>query len=508
MTSSGTAVARRGFSLSLNAKICATATALVVLSLSVTALVIGIKSSTAAEAAAMDLARTAAREAGGVVEARIGASLTTVSGLAATLQSTSAGGMPLSREQVSQASKAALGAHPDWLGATVTFEPDALDGKDADYAGKKPEYDDTGRYMQYWVRASDGALKVEPIVFGTAAGANDWYDVPKASGRVFFTEPYTYPLNGKDVLMASLVAPIMVDGKFIGVSSADFMLTRLNAILADIKVIEGGKLALVSNGGMYASHPQESMTGKKADNLPAAALASVREGKPYEYTDSSGTVHLLQPLRVHADIAPWAVQLTFPHSVATASSRELLGYTLLVSVLCALAAALVLVAVLFRLTRPLRELGAAMTELSSGNADLSARLDVRGKDELAVISGGFNQFVAKIHDVLAQVRSSSDSVATASREIRQGNADLSARTEQQASALEETAASMEELTSTVRQNADNARQANQLAASASDVAVKGGAVVAQVVETMASINESSNKVVDIISVIDGIAFQT
>jgi methyl-accepting chemotaxis protein len=99
-------------------------------------------------------------------------------------------------------------------------------------------------------------------------------------------------------------------------------------------------------------------------------------------------------------------------------------------------------------------------------------------------------------------------IATASSQIAAGNLDLSSRTEEQASSLEETAASMEELTSTVRQNADNARQANSLASSASEVAMKGGVVVAQVVETMASINDSSKKIVDIIGVIDGIAFQT
>ena len=111
-------------------------------------------------------------------------------------------------------------------------------------------------------------------------------------------------------------------------------------------------------------------------------------------------------------------------------------------------------------------------------------------------------------NIVGQVRIGTDTIATASSEIASGNLDLSSRTEQQASSLEETASSMEELTSTVKQNADNARQANGLATTASGVAKKGGAVVAQVVDTMGSINESSRKIVDIIAVIDGIAFQT
>jgi methyl-accepting chemotaxis protein/methyl-accepting chemotaxis protein-1 (serine sensor receptor) len=110
--------------------------------------------------------------------------------------------------------------------------------------------------------------------------------------------------------------------------------------------------------------------------------------------------------------------------------------------------------------------------------------------------------------IVAEVRTSTDTISTASTQIAAGNQDLSERTCGQASSLEQTAASMEELTSTVRQNADNARQANALAVSASAVAVRGGDVVAQVVDTMGSINESSRKIVDIIGVIDGIAFQT
>ncbi len=140
--------------------------------------------------------------------------------------------------------------------------------------------------------------------------------------------------------------------------------------------------------------------------------------------------------------------------------------------------------------------------------DLTRNIQASGKDEVAQLLRSLSAMQDALRKVVSHVREGSESVATASAQIAQGNTDLSARTESQASALEETAASMEELGSTVKQNADNARQANQLAQSASTVAVKGGEVVAQVVDTMKGINDSSRRIADIISVIDGIAFQT
>jgi len=121
---------------------------------------------------------------------------------------------------------------------------------------------------------------------------------------------------------------------------------------------------------------------------------------------------------------------------------------------------------------------------------------------------GINTTLETIVDPIIVVKSAVDSISTAAKEISAGNADLSHRTEQQAASLEETASSMEELASTVKQNSDNAKQANQMAVAASNVAVKGGSVVQQVVTTMSAINESARKIVDIISVIDGIALQT
>ena len=132
----------------------------------------------------------------------------------------------------------------------------------------------------------------------------------------------------------------------------------------------------------------------------------------------------------------------------------------------------------------------------------------QGDDEVGEFVAALDRMRSEMANVVSTVRRNSDSVATASTQIAQGNQDLSGRTEQQASSLQQTASSMEQLGSTVRQNADNARQANQLAQGASSVAARGGEVVSQVVDTMKGINESSRKIADIISVIDGIAFQT
>jgi methyl-accepting chemotaxis protein len=144
----------------------------------------------------------------------------------------------------------------------------------------------------------------------------------------------------------------------------------------------------------------------------------------------------------------------------------------------------------------------------SQTLDLSRPVPVERMDEIGRTAAAFNKLLARIVDVVATTRSSTDSVTVAARQIAAGNADLSARTEQQAAALEESASSLEQLTSVVLQNTQNARQANELAQSASHIASQGGDVVRQVVDTMNSINDSSRKIVDIIAVIDGIAFQT
>jgi methyl-accepting chemotaxis protein len=188
---------------------------------------------------------------------------------------------------------------------------------------------------------------------------------------------------------------------------------------------------------------------------------------------------------------------------ANASSRNVLVSAVVIALVFS---ALVGYRLVKSVTMPLGEALKLAETVARG--DLTSRVTVRGNDEIGQLMRALQHMNDSLVRIVSEVRSGTDTIATASGEIAAGNANLSQRTEEQAGSLQHSAASMGELTTTVRQNADNARQANQLAQAASGVAVKGGEVIGQVVSTMEAINDSARKIVDIIGVIDGIAFQT
>ena len=174
--------------------------------------------------------------------------------------------------------------------------------------------------------------------------------------------------------------------------------------------------------------------------------------------------------------------------------------------ICSVVLSTMVLLVLRNITRSIREAVSAADAVAGG--DLTHQFTIDGKDEIAQLMSSLNRMQQGLATVVSEVRQGTDAIAAASSQIAQGNLDLSSRTEQQVASLDKTTASMETLASTVRENGEYARQANTLALSASGVATHGGTIVSQVVTTMASINASSTKIVDIISVIDGIAFQT
>ncbi|MES2015809.1 MAG: methyl-accepting chemotaxis protein [Pseudomonadota bacterium] len=191
---------------------------------------------------------------------------------------------------------------------------------------------------------------------------------------------------------------------------------------------------------------------------------------------------------------------------ASATTGRTQMFIMLLTVIAAAMSLLVAFLATRSIVKPLKEAVAVAQRVAEG--DLTSDIHVNSSDETGQMMQALKDMNVSLIKIVAQVRSGTDAIAEASGEIASGNLDLSNRTEQQATALGQTSSSMRELTGTVQQNADNARQANQLAARASEVALRGGTVVASVIDTMGSITASSKKIVDIIGVIDGIAFQT
>ncbi len=229
------------------------------------------------------------------------------------------------------------------------------------------------------------------------------------------------------------------------------------------------------------------------------------EAAKLAYGDTYKAMHELSDV-LRAEITAQETQFEAAGEKSTETYHAARNEMLIIGMI-AIAAGLVLAFFITRsIVNPLHNALTIAETVAAG--DLTSPIEETSRDEVGKLLqalGGMNESLAKI---VGQVRSGTESMAAATAQIANGNMDLSTRTESQASALEETASSMEELTSTVKQNADNARQANQMALSASEVAIRGGNVVSEVVSTMGAINDSSRKIVDIISVIDGIAFQT
>jgi len=275
---------------------------------------------------------------------------------------------------------------------------------------------------------------------------------------------------------------------------------RWEGYLASVKSPDERKLAedwFAKSDGLGVEHVRAAAAAVKEGRWDDAETVLIKKLNP-SYRIGDGALKALSEhadKRIEADAAAVAAGLSRNSTTVTV--------VLVGGLLLSVFAGLVLMKAI---SEPLAEAMDVAHRVADG--DLKGQATKHADNEFGELLRALDKMRDNLAAIVTEVRGGSDTISSASAQIAAGNMDLSDRTGEQAASLEETASSMEELTSTVRQNADNARQANQLAVSASSIATKGGEVVEQVVETMGSINESSNKIVDIIAVIDGIAFQT
>ncbi len=375
------------------------------------------------------------------------------------------------------------------------------------------------KFSSFFARDSSNQLKVN--TFWNSAEAPKYYEQPwykdgiaAPKGQCAWAKAYQDAASPQPRTNCAMA--IYRDGTAWGVATIDVTLGFFNHLARQMGEAIQGRVLIVEADGKVVGDAALADGSAKLQNLndlslPMAAplhkLLATANGEPtqLEYSSDDGDHTLLvQPIAG----SPWYLASDVPSSLLVQQTNSMLTRLGLVQIPLAVILLLVLLGFIRNMMKRLGGLNDNILALSTGGADLTQRLPESKSPEFNAVAQSFNNFIEYLQGLMRQVGDSALAITAASREIASGNADLSSRTEEQASSIVETAASMEQLTGTVRQNADNATHANQLAGDASQVAARGTEVVRQVVSTMGAINSSSRKVVDIISVIDSIAFQT
>ncbi|NDV12030.1 methyl-accepting chemotaxis protein [Crenobacter caeni] len=403
------------------------------------------------------------------------------------------------RALLSDATRRALDAQQDAVGVFIVAEPDGLDGRDAELAGSE-QGQAGGQFGVYWYRD-----KGQPAVeWGVGESYKDgYYTAPKASGKSQMSEPYIDP--DAKVLMATVSSPIFVAGRFAGVSGVDIALDTLQAIAGQVRPHGDGYMTIYSNGGLQLTGADAGQRGKADPTLPAAARDAIAAGKPWHYEDDAGFMHDIYPVSVGETGKQWAVRVSTPLDAATAPARAALARDLATGAALTVLLLLVYAWLLNRQLTPLAALNQTLANLAGGQGDLTFRLPVRGRDEVAQASASLNAFLGGLQQMMLDVRDNGLTLSRDSGALSERVGELARSGSEQSRAATATASSIEQLSSSIAQIADASGTARTQVHAAGELAKRAAREVAV---THAGIGNIAHSVGEVAAVIRSLEAQS
>ncbi|MFW5490143.1 MAG: methyl-accepting chemotaxis protein [Desulfovibrio sp.] len=469
-----------------------------------------------------------------------------------------------SREVGTQILKNVASSSDDFLGAWTTWEPNAYDGKDAEFVGTKG-HDATGRFLPYWNKV--GGMHLEPCNSYDSPGNDDWYKKPRDSGQEMVMEPYSYDIGGKMTMVVSLAVPVKVKGKSAGVVGVDLGAGFLQKLSDSMTVFDGkARLVLFSPQGVIAAMTgRADLAGKPLSEGIADAdqmLKTVENNE--EFQDfSDGALRLVLPMSFGKADQVWGIAIFVPEGIIFAHASEMAWNLSLIGLLCLAVALVILIFLATVLSRPIRETAGAIHNIAEGNLDI--RLEPRGRDEVAAMQEAVNIMAGRLKDNIEEIETQNrlaqektlqaeeatkaaeearqmaekarsegmlqaahklerivEGVSGASGDISRQAADVLSGSEHQKDRITQTATAMEEMNATVLEVARSAGEAAEQARQDKENAEEGSSVVNHTVtaiagvqkkaeslkENMNSLGVQAESIGNIMTVIDDIADQT
>jgi signal transduction histidine kinase/DNA-binding response OmpR family regulator len=392
--------------LTLKNKIFVLVTTVVVVSFLALTLIVSTRSIEMAENDAYNLANEMAEKYKNEIQAELQGARVTSETLATVFETLKAHGLT-DREMMNDILRNALAQKKYITAFCIAYDPNALDGKDALYAGKKPEYDETGRFAPYWNKLG-GNIEVEPLYDIDIA---DWYIVPKTTKQEYITDPYPYHVQGTTVMLESLVFPIVHEGEFIGIISSDIVLDKLQEMVSQEDTRgSGGYTQIFSNSGVVAAHPDKELLGKDLIETLDTGNAqyaeeiknAVKNGKMY-ITNNEHFYTVYMPIQFSEVTNPWSVAVSLPMANVLKTANNLRNYVILVSAISICVIAFILYLIARNVTRPILVLASSAKTLGEGNFNAAVPL-FHGNDEIGVLSRAFKVMAEKINGLVIKLR--------------------------------------------------------------------------------------------------------
>ena len=424
----------------------------------------------------------------------------------------------LERPQVDAMLQELLAQRPEALGTYVCFEPNAFDGKDAEFVGK-PGTDQSGRYIPYWNRGGPNrSVRLDPLVdydnqtrAADGSRPGDYYLLPKETGRPTLIEPYIYPIDGKPVLLTSAVLPIAnSERKVVGMAGIDLELSTLQQTIGKVDLGElRGNLHIVTGRGLLAASSTEAPLGKPLELTGDLAGLADDLGTAELHFEARG-YHLLAtaPIQVDATGQRWTLVLDLDLADAMAPVTASAVRSAMLGLGLVLAGIAVLWLVTRTVLRPLQHVARSLDRIADGDGDLTQRLDADGDDEIAHVARGFNAFAAKVQTTVQRLLHGVAAVDRAATEITGVGTSLADSATRQKQSVDDAQQSVHGVRTRADANASAAESAEQLVAENSAAATMGTQTMRQLGEAMAAIQQGSADITRVIKVIDEIAFQT
>ncbi|MEI0447061.1 methyl-accepting chemotaxis protein, partial [Brachyspira intermedia] len=398
----------------------------------------------------------------------------------------------------------------DINGLSIAFEPNALDN-DADYTNT--EYrPSNGRFNYYISRNGEAYLGIDTFNV-------DYYTEPKRTGDVYVSGVYNSTVN-TDTVLFTLCIPIMPQNKFIGVIYVDIFVDSVVALLGNINIFEDTTVALYDQNGLlvYDSYNMDNVSKDIYQVYPHYqkfnVLENIRNGKSllidgYSDVSKEELLYAFTSIEISKGVY-WCLELASARNVVLKDSVIMI-YVLLVILIVILAILFILIPNIIgrKVSNIINALSKDILAMAEGDLtrEIPKHFDKR-RDEWGDIARGWDKAMKNFNNVINTVKNSAEQVSTAANEVLIGNNDLSQRTESQAASLEETAASMNQMASAIKESAENVSTSTNMVSEAKEDLVKAGNIVEDSVSKMNDVYESSNKIMDITKLIEGIAFQT